>query len=97
MKRNVGGIDRIVRAVLAVALLAVTLRAWRGGNRGPAALAGLAATELGYNAVAQYCPMNDALGVDTTSPRPRDRESVEPSPESRTYLGPLREVVSSFM
>lgn len=95
MKRNVGGIDRIVRAVLAVTLLAVMLRARRGGKRGLSTLAGLAATEFGYNAVAQYCPMNDALGVDTTSPRPR--ESVEPSPESRTYLGPLREVVSSFM
>jgi hypothetical protein len=66
MDRNVGGTDRIVRAVLAVALTVTALVALRAGRRSVATLATVGAIGLGLNAVTCFCGLNKALGIDTT-------------------------------
>jgi hypothetical protein len=63
--RNVGGTDRIVRAVLAVGLTAVALLAMRAGRRSVATAATVAAVGFGFNAVTCFCGLNKALGIDT--------------------------------
>ncbi|WP_123536246.1 YgaP family membrane protein [Halosimplex salinum] len=65
MESNVGGRDRIARAVLAVVLSVVAVKALAGGNRSRGALAGVAALGLGVNAVTCFCGLNRALGIDT--------------------------------
>jgi len=64
---NVGGRDRLVRAVLAVLLTVVAIRSLRGGNRAVGLLAGMGALGLGFNAVTCFCGVNRVLGVDTAS------------------------------
>jgi hypothetical protein len=66
MERNVGGRDRIVRAVLAAALSVVAVAALREGNRSRGMLAGLGALAFGFNATTCFCGLNAALGLDTT-------------------------------
>lgn len=66
-ERNVGGIDRIVRAVLAVALTVVAVSALRTGRRPTGLLALVGALGAGFNAVTGFCGLNAALGIDTTS------------------------------
>jgi hypothetical protein len=67
LDRNVGGVDRIARAVLAVAAFAVG--AW-GLTAGPLAV-GLVGVVAGaiftFNVVTQYCITNALLGVNTCS------------------------------
>jgi len=65
--RNVGGRDRLARAVLAVALAAIAVVSLRGGDRTVGVLAGVAAAGLGFNAVTCFCGVNAALGIDTTT------------------------------
>jgi len=65
--RNVGGRDRLVRAVLAVALAALAVVSLRDGDRTTAALAAVAALGLGVNAVTCFCGVNAVLGVNTTT------------------------------
>lgn len=65
--RNVGGRDRLARAVLAVALAAIAVVSLRGGDRTAGVLAGVAAAGLGFNAVTCFCGVNAALGIDTTT------------------------------
>lgn len=67
VERNVGGRDRLVRAVLAVLLTVVAVRMLRTGRhtRGLLALAG--AVGFGLNAVTCFCGLNNALGIDTTT------------------------------
>jgi len=89
VKRNVGGFDRIVRAILAVTLVAIAVRARRRGKRRTATLAGLAATELGSNAGLGYCPMNGALGIDTTGSAATDPD-VERTRSGGSRLEKLR-------
>lgn len=67
VERNVGGRDRLVRTVLAVALAALAVVKLRGGDRATGLLAGVAAAGLGFNAVTCFCGLNAALGVDTTT------------------------------
>jgi len=67
VERNVGGRDRLVRTVLAVALAALAVVKLRGGDRTTGLLAGVAAAGLGFNAVTCFCGLNAALGVDTTT------------------------------
>jgi hypothetical protein len=67
--RNVGGVDRIARALLAVALTAVALSAFRSGNRALGGLAALGALGAGFNATTCFCGLNAALGVDTAGTR----------------------------
>ena len=63
---NVGGRDRLVRALLAVLLTLGTVRLLRAGRRRLGVLAALGAIGFGFNAVTCFCGVNEALGVDTT-------------------------------
>jgi hypothetical protein len=65
-EKNVGGLDRIARGLLAVVLTVVAASALRGGRRRSALLAALGALGFGFNAVACVCGLNRALGLDTT-------------------------------
>ena len=65
--QNVGGRDRLIRAVLAVVLTIVSLRWLRSGKRKRGLLAGIGALGLGFNASTGYCGFNDTLDVDTTA------------------------------
>jgi len=67
VEQNVGGTDRIVRAVLAVALTVAALLALRAGRRSVGVLAATGAIALGFNAVTCFCGLNEALGIDTTA------------------------------
>ncbi len=53
--QNVGGRDRLIRAVLAVVLTIVSLRWLRSGKRKRGLLAGIGALGLGFNASTGYC------------------------------------------
>jgi len=64
--RNVGGRDRIARALGAVALTVVALAAFSRGRRSAGLVAGLGAVGLGFNAVTCFCGLNAALGIDTS-------------------------------
>jgi hypothetical protein len=64
--RNVGGTDRLLRAVLAVAFAAATLGALGRGRRSLAAATLLASAGMAVNAVTCFCGLNAALGLDTT-------------------------------
>jgi hypothetical protein len=63
---NVGGRDRLVRALLAVLLTLGTVRLLRSGRRRLGVLAALGAVGFGFNSVACFCGVNEALGIDTT-------------------------------
>ncbi|AUG48024.1 hypothetical protein BVU17_11030 [Haloarcula taiwanensis] len=65
--KNVGGRDRLIRAVLAVVLTIVSLRWLRSGKRKRGLLAGIGALGLGFNASTGYCGFNDTLDIDTTA------------------------------
>jgi hypothetical protein len=66
LERNVGGVDRLVRALLAVALTVVAVTALRSGNRSVGAVAALGALGAGFNATTCFCGLNATLGIDTT-------------------------------
>ncbi|MEZ3142800.1 YgaP-like transmembrane domain [Halobaculum sp. MBLA0143] len=63
---NVGGTDRLVRAVVAVVGTVVAVRALASGRRKTGLVAGLAALGAGFNVTTQFCGLNALLGVDTT-------------------------------
>ncbi|WP_254271913.1 YgaP-like transmembrane domain [Haloarcula marina] len=64
---NVGGRDRLARAVLAVILTIAAIRSLRNGKRFRGLLAAAGAVAFGYTASTKYCGVNDALGVDTSA------------------------------
>lgn len=64
---NVGGRDRLVRAVLAVLLTVITLRALKNGKRKTGLLTLVAALGFGFNATTCFCGLNRTLGIDTTT------------------------------
>jgi len=64
---NVGGRDRLARAVLAVVLSIAAVRWLRAGKKGRGLLAGVGSLVFGFNATTGYCGANDALGIDTAS------------------------------
>jgi len=66
VEKNVGGVDRTGRALLAVVLTVVAVAALRKGNRSTGLLAGIGALAFGFNATTCFCGLNAALGVDTT-------------------------------
>ncbi|WP_135852032.1 YgaP family membrane protein [Halorussus salinus] len=66
-QQNVGGIDRIVRGVLGIWLVAVAISALFDEKRVTAATAAIAGAGLLRNAQAQHCGGNALLGIDTTS------------------------------
>lgn len=63
MKLNVGTVDRVLRAVIGLALIAATLLGWIGvwGWIGVVPLA---------TAVVSFCPLYAALGVNSRAARP---------------------------
>lgn len=65
-QKNVGGADRVLRALLAVVLTVVAARALKSGSRSKGLLAGLTAVGLGFNATTCFCGLNATLGIDTT-------------------------------
>lgn len=65
-ERNVGGRDRLVRAVLAVCFAVAGVAALLAGRRAVGTVALLAALGTGFNAVVCWCGLNAALGLDTT-------------------------------
>lgn len=65
-KRNVGGRDRVVRALLALVLTVVAMTTLRKGKRKTGLLALVGALGFGFNAVTCFCGLNQALGIDTT-------------------------------
>jgi len=66
VEQNVGGTDRIVRAVLAAVLTVVAISALRKGKRSAGVLATIGAIGFGFNAVTCFCGLNETLGIDTT-------------------------------
>jgi hypothetical protein len=67
LRRNVGGLDRKLRAAGGLALLAVAAWAALGTRPTLAAVAGLGALGLLFNAVTGFCGLNALLGVNTCS------------------------------
>jgi len=66
-ERNVGGLDRLARGVLAVVFLGIGALALAGGRQLVGTGALLAGAGFGFNAVTGFCGMNAVLGVDTCS------------------------------
>jgi len=64
--RNVGGRDRLARALLAALLTVAAIRSLRQGRRTVGTLASIGALGFGINAVTCFCGLNRALGIDTT-------------------------------
>lgn len=64
-ERNVGGRDRIARAILGVGLLVVAHRAFLLSRRTTAIAAILASSGLLFNAVSGRCGLNKLLGINT--------------------------------
>jgi hypothetical protein len=64
---NVGGRDRVVRALLAAVLSVVAVSKLRNGNRAVGLLAVVGALGFGFNASTRFCGLNAALGIDTTT------------------------------
>ena len=64
MNPNVGGLDRLLRVVVGIALLVVGYR-----NRGQTlgTLAFVAGSDVLATAIIQRCPANELLGIDTCS------------------------------
>lgn len=65
--KNVGGRDRLARAVLAALLTAVAVGTIGRGKHSTGLLALAGALGLGFNAVTDFCGLNEALGVDTST------------------------------
>ena len=66
LTRNVGGTDRLLRAVGAVLLAITALTALATGRRTAGLLAAVGAAGLTINATVCFCGLNAALGIDTT-------------------------------
>ncbi|HEX7240428.1 MAG TPA: DUF2892 domain-containing protein [Longimicrobiaceae bacterium] len=66
MRENVGGADRLARAVVGPVLLALGYARW-GGRDGeiPGLLAMLAGALLVETAATRVCPVNELAGVDS--------------------------------
>ncbi len=63
---NVGGKDRLARAILAVIFAVLTLKALRSGKRLRGLIAGTVAVGFALNVVTCFCNVNRILGIDTT-------------------------------
>ena len=66
VSKNVGGRDRLARALLAAVLTLVAVRSLRSGKRKAGLLAVVGALGLGFNATTCFCGLNKTLGIDTT-------------------------------
>ncbi|PSP39955.1 DUF2892 domain-containing protein [Halobacteriales archaeon QH_7_65_31] len=65
--KNVGGRDRLARALLAALLTVVAISTLRKGKRMTGLLALVGALGFGFNATTCFCGLNKTLGIDTTS------------------------------
>lgn len=65
-EKNVGGRDRLARALLAVLLTVVAISTLRKGKSKTGLLALVGALGFGFNATTCFCGLNQALGIDTT-------------------------------
>lgn len=63
---NVGGNDRRTRAALAVLFSVAALRAFRAQKPKRGLLLLVGALVAGFTASTRFCPVNDALGIDTS-------------------------------
>ena len=87
--RNVGGWDRGLRAAgmagaVAAGLLARLAPAWRG------MLFGVAAAQA-FTVVARYCPLNQALGINSARPKSRRGRANTPRFQARRRAGDYME------
>ncbi|MFB6233142.1 MAG: DUF2892 domain-containing protein [Haloarculaceae archaeon] len=64
---NVGGRDRIIRALLAVLLTIIAVSTLRRGKRKTGLFALVGALGFGFNATTCFCGLNRALGIDTST------------------------------
>jgi hypothetical protein len=67
LERNVGGLDRIARGVVGVALAGLAVGALVTGRGGVAVTSAVAGGALLFNAATQFCGVNALLGIDTCS------------------------------
>ena len=65
-EKNVGGRDRLARALLAALLTIVAMSTLRKGKRKTGLLALVGALGFGFNATTCFCGLNKTLGIDTT-------------------------------
>lgn len=68
MKLNVGTIDRIVRAIVGIALIAATVAGW-------SVLWGLVGVVLLGTAALSFCPVYALLGKSTCAAPPADSKA----------------------
>lgn len=76
MKKNVCGLDRLVRLVLGTALLLVGLRSVNRSETNVTlrqVIVLYAAADLLVTGLARWCPMNALLGIDTCGGTTGDR------------------------
>ncbi|MFD1641472.1 YgaP family membrane protein [Halohasta litorea] len=66
-EQNVGGTDRLLRAVLAVVFTGLAANALRKRNYPALLVTAAGAIGFGINAVTCFCGLNEALGIDTTA------------------------------
>ncbi len=71
-QRNVGGYDRLARALLGVVLFGIAVYAATAGRQLLAVFAMIASAGLLFNAATQFCGVNAVLGVDTCEWKPED-------------------------
>lgn len=64
---NVGGRDRLTRALLAVVLTIIAVNTLWKGKRKAGLLALVGALGFGFNATTCFCGLNKALGIDTST------------------------------
>jgi len=67
VSQNVGGRDRLVRALLAALLTIVAVSTLNKGKRKTGLLALVGALGFGFNATTCFCGLNKTLGIDTTT------------------------------
>jgi hypothetical protein len=65
-EQNVGGTDRLLRAVLAAVFTILAVSALRKRNYPALVVTAAGAIGLGFNATTCFCGLNEALGIDTT-------------------------------
>lgn len=66
MRENVGGADRVLRAIMGPGLVALGFARW-GGHRGRplGLLMMMSGAVVAETAITRVCPLNEALGIDT--------------------------------
>jgi len=65
LEQNVGGTDRLVRALLAVGLTLIAADALRKHSYRRLLVAGVGAIGFGFNATTCFCGLNNAFGLNT--------------------------------